>query len=859
MGQVYRARDTRLERTVAIKILPEHLSSNPDLRARFEREAKAISSLSHPHICPLYDVGHQDGIDFLVMEYLEGQTLADRLKKGPLPLEQVLRYAIQVTSALDTAHRHGVIHRDLKPGNIMLVKSGAKLLDFGLAKVRAPEAVAGMTELPTQTTPLTSEGTILGTLQYMAPEQLEGGEADARTDIFAFGVVIYEMATGRKPFAGKSQANLISAIMTAEPQPVSILQPLASPALDRLIIKCLAKDPEDRWQSAQDVKFELEWAAESEQASQAAERQTRTSRFWPVIAVLAALGLATFGFFYFRGPASEPPVMYATILPPERTSFDFTKNLGTVSLSPDGRSMVFAATGEDSKSQLWLRRLEAAVAQPLEGTRNGTFPFWSPDSRSVGFFADGMLKKIDSKGGPPIALTEAGGMGGSWSPKGMIVFATTTFAPLLKISSDGGSATPAVGADAAMGTAHGFPWFLPDGEHFLFVSWGGAGHMNLRVGSLTSKATTLIGETDSKAVYANGRLLYLRGNTLVARPFDLKTLRTSGEPTPVAEHVARFLALIQDGAFSASATGLLAYQNGADADLRQLTWFDRAGQPMGTIGEPRRFFDIEFSPDQRNLMASAPDAAGNYDLWMYDTKRGLPTRLTFDPGGEYFGIWSADGRSIIFNSTRKGHYDLYRKSANGAGPEELVYADETDKVPTGWSHDGKSLLYFTGGGEHYKLYLLPLTLERPGTPLKSAPLLNTGFDEYSAKFSPDDRWIAYETNQSGQNEVYVAPSSRPAEKHQVSSRGGTGPRWSPDGKKIFYAALDGRLTEAEVHLSGETAEVGAVRPVFVKMTKPVDGPWDVSADGQRVLAAVPVEKSAEPVTLVQNWIGMLKK
>jgi len=406
---------------------------------------------------------------------------------------------------------------------------------------------------------------------------------------------------------------------------------------------------------------------------------------------------------------------------------------------------------------------------------------------------------------------------------------------------------------------HGFPWFLPGGEHFLFVSWRGAGRMQLRVGSLSSTASTVIGEADSNAVYSEGHLLYLRENSLMAQPFDLRSLRTSGEAVPVAEHVERFRELVEEGAFSASATGLLAYRTGADAGVRQLTWFDRLGKPVGTVGEPRTFFDIQFSPDRKTLTASAPDAVGNYDLWMYDVGRGLPTRFTVDPAGEYWAVFSLDGRTVIFNSTRKGHYDLYRKPANGAGAEELIYADDADKVPTSWSHDGKFLLYFTGGGRRFEMWVLPLTPERPGGELKAILFHQTQFNESDAQFSPDDRWVAYNSDESGRNEIYVSPFSRRAEKHQISLNGGSGPRWRQDGKGIFYAAYGGQLMEADVRISGESVEVGTVRPVFTRVPGTGGYPYDVSADGQRVLAAMPLAKAVQPITLVENWAAALKR
>lgn len=535
MGEVYRARDTRLDRTVAIKVLPEHLSSNPQSRERFEREAKAISSLSHPHICPLYDVGHQDGVDFLVMEYLEGETLAHRLKKGALAPEQVLQYAIQITDALDTAHRHGVIHRDLKPGNIMLTKTGAKLLDFGLAKMRAAEAAAAMTGVLTQTTPLTGEGTIVGKLQYMAPEQLEGAEADARTDLFALGSVIYEMATGRKAFEGKSQASVISAIMTTQPEPISTLQPLTPAALDHVVHTCLAKDPEARWQTAHDVLVELKWIVLS--GSQvgipkpvAARRQRREVLAW---AVAAALGLVAIGLaaIHFREqPAVVRPVRFQ-IAPPEKVTLGW--NDAPV-VSPDGSRFVFSGTNADGNSQLWLRALDSPAIRPLAGTEGAALPFWSPDSRSVAFFSQGKLKKIDANGGLAEALANAADfpIGGSWSSGGMILFRPPGDF-LARVSPSGGEVTPVRALDSARHeTGFAWPHFLPDGRHFLYdVRSNDAGKSGIYVGAIDSKETRLLIPGESNASYAPpGFLIYGRQESVLAQPFDPKALRLAGEP-----------------------------------------------------------------------------------------------------------------------------------------------------------------------------------------------------------------------------------------------------------------------------------------------------------------------------------------
>ena len=844
MGKVYKARDTRLGRAVAIKILTTWFE------ARFEREARAISALNHPHICTLFDVGP----GYLVMELIVGETLASHLRKGPLSLDLVLRYGAQIASALAAAHALNIVHRDLKPGNIMLGKNGVKVLDFGLAKFSAGTGTNPKSET------ITESHAVQGTLSYMAPEQLEGRECDARSDIFSLGLVLYEMATGRRAFSADSQAALIANLLRCE-----------RPALDGLparlahvIERCLNKDPEARWQSAADVKLELEWCAAQSADSVETARQippaqvnaNPTRMAWVVAAfgIAAAVALA---FIHFRQAAPEARVVRSTVLPPEKTSFSFTTNFDPVALSPDGRRMVFAATAEDGNSQLWIRRLDAGAAQPLPGTEGGRSPFWSPDSRWVAFFADGKLKKINAAGGPSVILADAPrSFGGSWSASGAIVFAPEEgIYGLRRISSSGGDTTPATTVGGAAGGRHHSPWFLPDGEHFLFAAYNPKGDLrqNLLVGSLGSTASKIIGETDYSAAYSEGRLLYTLDGTLMAQPFDVKALRTAGEAVPVAERVSFF---------SVSGAGLFEYQTGADPNERQITWFDRTGKAMGTIGEPRRFFNIEFSPDRKRLATSAVDTTGNFDLWTYDMPRALPTRFTFDPALEFEPVWSPDGRTIAFLSTRMGHSDLYLKPANGSGAEELLYADDLQKFPTNWSPDGKFLLYYAEGGlQGADLFLLPLAPERPGVPLKPVPFLQTRFNERFGRFSPDGRWVAYTSDESRVPEIYVAPFTRPAEKHQISLNGGTRPRWRQDGKEIFYVTPSGRLMAAEVRISSGTVEVGAVHALFDGIPLTNTYLYDVSADGQRILAAVPAgsQKAPGPITLVQNWTSALKK
>jgi len=655
MGEVYRARDTRLDRTVAIKVLPEHLSSNPQLRERFDREAKAISSLSHPHICPLYDVGHQDGVNFLVMEFLEGETLAHRLRKGPLAPDQVLQYAIQITDALDTAHRHGVVHRDLKPGNIMLVKTGAKLLDFGLAKVRAAEAASGMTALPTQTTPPTREGTILGTLQYMAPEQLEGKEADARTDIFALGAVIYEMATGRKAFDGATQANLIAAILERDPPPISAIQPLSPPALDRVLRICLAKNPDARWQAAHDILVQLKWINDAGPRTTSDNRKSQKVSelvLWVSLALVSIIALPL-ALTYRREKSPDLQVTRFLVPPPPNVTVDL-RDLPAV--SPDGQRFVFGAVGSDGKRLLWVRSLDSTQAQPIAGTEEGLFPFWSPDGRWIAYFANRQLRRISASGGPAqvlcappacVAWGEPGddGDGGSWSREGIILFRGPDQC-VHRVSAEGGEDKVILELDKSrQETAQFWPSFLPDGKHFLYLSQAKIGHAGIYIGSLDSTKSTFLLSAESNAVYAPpGVVVYSREHALLAQPFDAQNLRVTGEPVPIAEQVVQ--TPYRGGSlFSVSSTGVLVYRTGSN-DV-QLAWYGRNGRRLGPVGEPGAYHDIVLSPDERTvaLTRSAPQTPV-LDVWVMQIATGAFSRVTFGPDAATGPVWSPDGHYL---------------------------------------------------------------------------------------------------------------------------------------------------------------------------------------------------------------------
>jgi Tol biopolymer transport system component len=868
MGEVYRARDTRLERTVAVKVLPERLSSSAEGRQRFEREAKTISQLSHPHICALYDVGREGEAEYLVMEYLEGETLSERLAKGPLPLEQTLRYGQEIADALDKAHRQGIVHRDLKPGNVMLTKSGVKLLDFGLAKAITPlPSQSNLTALPTQQG-LTQEGAILGTVQYMAPEQLEGREADARTDIFGFGATLYEMATGRKAFSGTTQASLIGAILHTEPQPISAIEPMAPPALDRVVKTCLAKDPEDRWQSAGDVGKELKWIAEGSAAGIAApavvvsRRRTREGIAWAGFA-MAGLSAAILGaaLLRFAARTRDARPVRAFITAPEKMTFRFVFAGGPPALSPDGRKLVFAAETSDGHRLLWLRPLESVVAQPLVGTEGAMYPFWSPDSRFVGFFVDTRVKKVDASGGPPINLCEVseGGRGGSWNRDNTIIFAGR-YTPVYRVSAAGGSPVMVTKFDPARkDTTHRWPLFLPDGRRFVYLASkiGSESESNaIFLASLDGKENRLLFHASSNVAYASGHLLFVRERMLIAQPFDLRRGRLTGEPFPIAEQL-QYDPIFSRGVFSVSDSGVLAYQTGSAVAGAELVWFDRAGKSLGSLGEPLPYLAPRLSPDGKRVAVTIFEPrAGTASIWIYDIERGIKTRLTFGPEIDRAPTWSPDGRRIAFARQRKDGFQICVKNSDGSGSEETLLQSAADDVTADWSADGRFIAFgrVERRATRDDVWILPLSGDR-----KPFPFLQTEFNETSAQFSPDGKWLAYASDESGRFEVYVAPFPEPGGKFQISSSGGMDLRWRRDGREIFYVASDRKLVAAEVE-TGPAFRVGAAQALFPTRPRSMGSAYDASSDGQKFLVAnLTSEEASQPITLVLNWTAELRE
>jgi len=864
MGEVYKARDGRLDRTVAIKVLPSALAADAEFRDRFDREARAVSQLDHPHICALYDIGQDQSTAFLVMQYLEGETLESRLKTGALPLDQALKTAVEIASALDSAHRSGIIHRDLKPGNVMLTKGGAKLLDFGLAK--AVPGVSSSSISMMQTTPaagMTAQGTILGTFQYMSPEQIEGEEVDARSDIFAFGAVLYEMLTGRKAFAGKTQASLLGAILKDEPSPVSQVQAMTPPALDYLVRTCLAKDRDARFQTAHDVWLQLRWIAEGGStvgvpAPVVARRRSRERLAWALAAALGviAVGASVLAVVHLRErPAPVDPVQF-TIAADENSTFTTPADFA---VSPDGRQVVFVARGEGGQARpmLWVRSLALGTARALPGTEGGSFAFWSPDGRFVGFFAAASLKKLDLSGGQPITLCAAAGLpgGGTWNRDNVIVFSSTGQPGLRKIDAAGGAPVPLTTPKEG---GHYWPSFLPDQRHILYMTYNGEPRES-RIVSLDGQDAGNLGAAESAAVYGSGHLLFMRGTALMAQRFDADRREKVGDPFQVAEQVN-----IGGGgkpALSVSTTGVLAYWRGAGLSLSRLTWVDRAGKTERVVGDAGAYTNLSLSPDERRVaVALMTGSPLNRDIWVLDLARDdTASRLTFNPGQEGDPIWSPDGSQIVFNSSRTGLWNSgFQRQADGSGDDiPLVTMERLFDSPD-WSHDGRFVV-FAGAMKDEPgrdLWVLPLSGDR-----KPTRFLQTAFLEDSPAFSPDDRWVAYNSDASGRFEVYIRAFPGSGGQFQVSRNGGWAPRWRRDGKEIFFLGLDGAMMAADVTL-GKEVQASVPRALFpTPMARGNDRhTYAVTGDGKKFLLRIPDQRQVStPITMVLNWPSASKK
>jgi eukaryotic-like serine/threonine-protein kinase len=857
MGEVWRARDTRLSRDVAIKILPAEFATSAQLHARFEREAQAISQLEHPNICRLYDVGETNGAiagdggstQYLVMEYLEGDSLADRLKKGALPPAEVLRFGQQIASALDAAHRKGIVHRDLKPGNVMLTRTGAKLLDFGLAKSMS---AAPSVEDATQHKPLTQEGTVLGTYQYMAPEQLAGGETDSRTDIFALGVVLYEMLTGRRAFDGQSRTSLVAAIIGGEPRPLRELQPMTPPALEHVISKCLEKDPEHRWQSAHDIADELRWISEA--GSQAGiattvgmRRKSRERIGWVMNLLTAVVAIAATAWFV-TSRAPVHPTSQSSIAMPE--GMRLALNSGAA-ISPDGQTIAAALDDLRGGRAIWLRPLGGDSFRRIDGTEDAAYPFWSPDSKQLAFFAAGKLLTVDVTGGVPHVICDAPGpRGGSWSSNGTIVFAPALDGTLMKVDAGGGTPQP-VTQLAPEERAHRWPWFLPDGKHFLYVGMAapGVGSGIYRASIDDPRKRDLVVNAQSAMALSGDYLFFGRNGGIVAQKFNARKGTVGGPVIQVIDGVAinERLSVL----FSISSNGTMIAQRGPGFVSSQLIWVERNGTQSGTITGRELFFSPRLSADGSRLAVDRSNLRdGQGDLWVYELTRDVATRLTFHPENESGPAWSPDHRYIYYHRGNQGMSAIERVAAGGTGEVETLLSSEEEKRLTHVSRDGQWLLFDVLAGTTLADIWVYSTAE--GT---AKPWLATRFAERSAELSPDGKWIVYQSDESGQNEIYVREFPESSRKWLITSGGGLMPAWRGDGREIFYVSPAGKMM-AVAFTPGQEVETKPPEVLFDAGVRlhPIRQ-YDVTPDGSRFVLNRIDQAPSQPLVLITNWKG----
>ena len=845
--------------------MPASIAADPASKQRFEREAKTISSLNHPNICVLHDIGHQDGLDYIVMECVEGESLAKRLEKGPLSLEQALKIGAQIADALDKAHRSGIVHRDLKPGNIMLTPSGAKLLDFGLAKQTSPLASLATVTSASPHLPITQQGTIVGTFQYMSPEQVQGQELDGRSDIFSLGAVLYEMLTGKRAFEGKTQLRVASAILESDPAPLNSIKPMTPVNLDHAIRRSLAKDRDDRWQTARDFSSELKWIGESSgqtpiSAAGVPSRTVPLRRSWLPWVLCGLLG-AAFLVAILLGYGAKNNNLQAGYF---YAQIPFT--VESMAVAPDGRTLAVIGKLEPERAKaLWLYEVGSRRARSLPDTEDAIFPFWSPDGKSLGFFAEGKLKKLDTAGGPVQTICDApSGRGGTWNKDGVIIFTPSGQLGdgLYRVSANGGSVTRISMPDASRGEyTHRWPMFLPDQKHFLYLAASVSGKTDpdaIYVGALNSNEKKFVIKATANAVYvAPGYILYYRDKTLIAQRFDAAKLEVTGEAMPTLTDIA-YLPRILHTAYAASDTGVLVAQSGSGVALSRLVWYDRKGNETGAAGKPDVYSNIKLAPDGKTVALDKTDEEStNTDVWTYDIQRDAMKRLTFNPAIGTVPIWSPDGAHILFGSSRNQKFDLFVKNADGGQEEKLLDFDNSakvDKYPSDWSRDGKYVLYMRGKE------LWAVTLPE----LKARLFLATPGIIRNAQLSPDGKWVAYASNESGKFEIYVTSFPAAQGKWQVSSAGGTQPRWRGDSKELFYIAADGKMMAVPMSV-GANFDAGAPAALFQAHARELLGTseqvsYDVTKDGQRFLINTQVKNAdTHPMTVILNWDAELKK
>jgi len=852
MGEVYRARDTRLSREVAVKVLPSHRAPTPEARERFEREARTISQLSHPHICVLHDVGREGDTEYLVMELLEGESLADRLGRGPLALSQALRYGAEIASALDAAHRRGIVHRDLKPGNVMLTKEGVKLLDFGLARGFQGAGVAGgLTEAPT-IAPLTAEGVIVGTVAYMAPEQLEGREADARTDIFALGAVLYETLTGKKAFAGATQATIISAILTADPPPLSTGESVAPPELDRLVRTCLAKDPAERWQSAHDVELQLKAIGGSDSAMRAISTPRVARRSWIpwAAAALATVVAAAALVSGRRAPITAPPLIRFSVPPPADAAFSnqTVENL-VYDLSPDGRVLAFVAVGRDGVRRVWIRPLSESEPKALAGTEDARTVFWSPDSRSIGFAAKAQLRRIAVDGGAPVTICPVPGETGlsaTWGNAGDIVFASVQGEAMYRVPAAGGEAVRFLEPDRAQGVGRvNWPSFLPDGRRFLYLARRLTGASKVMLFEPGRPPREVMAEASRTQLVEPGLLFFARDASLLAMRFDEGSGRVSGASIPVAPHV-HYFASSGYAAFTAAKNGTLALQ--ARSEVSRLLWFDRSGRQLGAAGAPGAYLDVAISSDGRRAFFSrGRPATGAFGIWALDPDTSAETPASPGPDTEIDPIPLPDGKTLIYSALRGRSPQLVRQDLASGKVEELLPFGQFQS-PQAVSPDGRTLLY-SQRGEQGIFDLWVLSLEAGGSP---RPFVQSSFNKTSARFSPDGRYVAYLSDEGDSAAIYVTAFPGPGEKMRILPRQAEALRWIRTGELLFVSR-DARLVSVPIR-TDPSLQVGSPVDLFSFPDGKTWQSFDVTPDGKRLLAVVPeVDPSTLPLDVIVNW------
>lgn len=879
MGEVYRARDSRLDRDVAIKVLPSELSNDTDRLRRFEQEAKATSALNHPNILTVFDIGEHDGAPFIVAELLDGEELRARLDEGPIPLRKTIDYAQQIVSGLSAAHEKGIVHRDLKPENIFITKDDrVKILDFGLAKLREPKTQIHGSEDATRRA-LTDPGIVMGTAGYMSPEQVRGQTVDQRSDIFSFGAILYEMLTGHRAFNGESIVELMHSILKDDVPELEDSGARIPMALDKMMRRCLEKKPEHRFHSAHDLGFALDAvssptsssgsgltsAAQSLRNVPDAKRTDWLARVGWAAAAVFLISTVILGSLYLRREEPRRQTIRFGIAPPEKTYFN-----ESFALSPDSQMIAFVARGGAGDTSLWLRPLASVDARQLAGTDGAAFPFWSPDSRTIGFFAGGKLKKIDAAGGPTQTLAEASSdpRGATWSSDGTIIFSPHTTSALVSVPASGGAVSEVTKLNIEAGqTSHRWPLMLPDGKHLLYFGRGGMPEVQGIYGtSIESPEPKLIIASPVTGSFTMidgvGYLLFVREGTLMAQRFDPAKLELSGEATPMIENLLSFPGEVGPTAYAAvsAAAGNLIYRTG-DQQTTLLTWYDRSGKALETITEPGGYHELSLSNDNSKVLFGRNEGRGPQDIFLQDLSRGNATRLTFDPETDSTAVFSPDETQVVFFSNRLGKNAFYRKSSSGAGTEEQLTTDENGAYPDSWSRDGKYLLYERNGGTRTKvdLWILPMTGEA-----KPVPYLETQFEEAHAQFSPDGRWVAYASNESGRPEVYIQSFPIGGGKWQISTAGGDQPQWRADGKELFYVAPDRSLMAVAI-ADGTTMEVG--KPVVLFQTvMPVSGITDdrnnfaPSKDGQRFLVNTLADTgNQQPLILVLNWASELKR